>query len=308
MMSTVSIVIPAHNAERTLSSAVSSVLSQSTKVEEVIIVENGSTDNTLEIAREIERLHSTVRVTKSEPGVSVARNFGIALSNSDYVGFLDADDEYRSDAIECLKYFLDRSSVDFTKGNLQHCFSDHTRIWRPNLKVFNVSSSLEIEADYPDFVGIYCGLYRRDFLNEFDAPFPVGVHTAEDRVFVWKTLLHGARFIHVDKVVYNYDRTSESSVLKKVDGPHFDLFKAYEIIRKDNNLENANAAEFKFWLQYISMMEFTYRAPGRLSREGKRTWLKLSRAAIKPIRNSSVYRKIYQSSDANRRSFLAKIA
>lgn len=307
-MSSVSIVIPAHNAEMSLASAVSSVLAQSAKVDEIIVVENGSTDSTLEIARELARRHSTVHVAQSESGVSVARNFGIKLSNSDYVGFLDADDEYRTDAIECLKYFLDKYDVEFTKGNLQHCFSDHTRIWRPNLKAFNVSSSLEVDTDYPDFVGIYCGLYRRHFLNEFEAPFPVGVHTAEDRVFVWKTLLHGARFIHVDKVVYNYDRTSETSVLKKVDGPHFDLFKAYEMIWKDRNLMSLPAAEFKFWMQYISMMEFTYRTPGRLTREGKRTWLELSRAAIGPVKDSGIYKRIYQSSDVNRRSFLAKIA
>lgn len=306
-MSTVSIVIPAHNAEMTLLAAVSSVLDQSINIDEIIIVENGSTDSTLELAREIENSHPTVRVVQSETGVSVARNFGISVSRSDYVGFLDADDSYRRDAIESLKYFLDRYDVEFTKGNLQHCFSDHTRIWRPNLKVFNSSSSLEVNPDYPDFVGIYCGLYRRDFLNQFDAPFPVGVHTAEDRVFVWKTLLHGARFIHVDKVVYNYNRTSETSVLKKVDGPHFDLFKAFEIILNDSNLQNMPLAELKFWQQYISMMEFTYRAPGRLSREGMRRWVRHSRVAIKPVKNSPIYTKIYKSSDSNRRAFLMKI-
>lgn len=307
-MKSISVIIPAHNASRTLEATVRSALAQTRRIDEIIIVENGSSDDTLGVATALANAYPSVIQITSEPGVSLARNAGIAAAAGDYIGFLDADDTYRFDAIATLAHFLDKYNVDFVKGNLLHNFADHTRIWRPSLRTYNTPSSLELDPDYSDFVGIYCGLYRRELLRKFTTPFPEGVHTAEDRVFVWKTLLDGARFIHVDKVVYNYDRTSETSVLKKVDGPHFDLFKAYGLIASHESLGGNPAVEYKFWLQYVSMMEFSYRAPGRLSEAGKKTWLNLSRDAVRPIVKSGMFGRIRAKSNKNRRAFMNKLA
>lgn len=306
-LKSISVVVPAHNASKTLETTINSILNQTRKVDEIIIVENGSSDSTPEVARMLSEKHESVVHLQSDTGVSIARNHGIAAATSECIGFSDADDTFRPDAIETLAYFLGRYDVDFVKGNLIQKFAAYTNIWRPNLRVYNAPLSLENAPAYTDFVGTVCGLYRRDFLLQINAPFPVDVRTAEDRVFVWKTLLHGARFVHVDKVVYEYDRTSETSILGKVDGPHFDLFKAYEIISKEENLRNIPAIEFKFWHQYVSMMQFTYQAEGRLTDEGKRKWLHCSKMALSSISKSEILKKIYAMSNEDRRAFLAMV-
>lgn len=306
-MTSVSVIIPAHNAALTLENSVKSAIDQTRPPSEIIIVENGSSDHTLLIAERLAEVHPSVTVMQSETGVSNARNLGIKSATSDYIAFLDADDTYYTDALYTLGHFLDRHPVDFVKGNLVHDFSDVTRIWRPSLRAYNVPRSIEMEPDYSDFVAIYCGLYRRSFLSRFETPFPIDVHTAEDRVFVWDTLLSGSTFIHIDKVVYLYNRTSETSVLRKVDGAHFDLFKAYAEIRQRNNILESPEIEYKFWLQYVSLMEFSYFADGRLTDEGKKRWLSECRKALAPVAKGPIVKRIMDGNSKRRRSFVASL-
>lgn len=306
-MISISIVIPAHNAARTLASSVSSILSQTRPVQEIVIVENGSTDDTLEVATSLANSHENISVLKSDPGVSVARNTGIRACQSDYIGWLDADDTYTPDAMETLGYFADKLAPDFVKGNLLYDFGTTTRIWRPHLRSFNSVSNLRMAPNYPDYVGTVCGIYRRDMLSAIQDPFPVGVRTAEDRAFVWRTLLRGSTFVHVDRVVYNYDKTSETSVLKKVDGPHFDLFAAYRSIVDETDLTEYTPVNYKFWHSYLSMMHFTYARPERLSNPGRSRWIEESRKAIAPIRVSVMLRDIIKSAKPERKKFLKKV-
>lgn len=306
-MNSISVVIPAHNAGRTLEAAVASIVNQSRPVQEVIIVENGSTDDTFEIATSLASCHDVITVMRSEPGVSVARNTGIRACRSDYIGWLDADDTYTRDAMEVLSYFANKHAPDFVKGNLLYNFGATNKIWRPNLRTFNSVSNLRMEPNYPDYVGTVCAIYSRHLLSQLTDPFPVGVRTAEDRAFVWRTLLRDATFVHVDRVVYNYDKTSETSVLKKVDGPHFDLFMAYGSVIEETGLTDYTPVNYKFWHSYISMMHFTYARPERLSDQGRSRWIAESRKAIAPIRGSAMLRDIVNSANAERKQFLKKV-
>lgn len=307
-MTSISVIIPAHNAAKTIAATVDSILRQTRPVQEIVIVENGSTDNTTEVATELAKKHGLIKLIHSQPGVSLARNTGILACQGDYVAWIDADDTYTPDAMEVLGYFADKSHADFVKGNLLLDFGDTTSIWRPRIKSFNVVSTLRTEPSYPDFVGTVCALYRRDFLYRFTDPFPVGVRTAEDRAFIWKTLLQGATFIHVDRVIYNYDKTSESSVLKKVDGPHFDLFKAYGSVLSEADLTTHTPVTYKFWHSYVAMMHINYSIPKRLSDTGRRLWIEESRKAIQPIRNSVIFHEIRRTASDDRKAFVNKIA
>lgn len=87
-----SIVVPAFNAARTLSETLESLLSQTIRDYEVIIVNDGSTDNTLEIARGFTDDARVRIVTQPNRGLAGARNAGIAAARGKYIGFCDADD------------------------------------------------------------------------------------------------------------------------------------------------------------------------------------------------------------------------
>jgi len=93
-----SFIIPAHNAERTLMRCVDSILSETVCFaeygleREILIVENGSTDGTYALAKDMAEVDPAVRVCVSETGVSLARNAGLEQAEGDYIVFADADD------------------------------------------------------------------------------------------------------------------------------------------------------------------------------------------------------------------------
>ena len=104
MAQLVSILIPAYNAEKWIRDTINSALSQTWPKKEVIIVDDGSTDNTLQIARQFESKSVKV-ITQENMGACVARNKALSFAQGDYIQWLDADDLLAPDKIsQQLKY------------------------------------------------------------------------------------------------------------------------------------------------------------------------------------------------------------
>ncbi len=94
----VSVVIPAHNAGQTIRRAIDSVLGQTLPAHEIIVVDDGSTDNTADLIRSYRKRVTLIR--QKNAGVSVARNSGIEASTGEWIAFLDADDEWLPDKMQ----------------------------------------------------------------------------------------------------------------------------------------------------------------------------------------------------------------
>jgi len=114
-----SVIIPAYNSAATLTRAVESVLAQSWPADEIIVIDDGSTDDTLLVAREF---GDQVRVIhQSNAGVSVARNRGADVATGDWLAFLDADDWYYPDRLRWHAEWIARDgSLDFLTGDYEY--------------------------------------------------------------------------------------------------------------------------------------------------------------------------------------------
>jgi len=100
-MPSISVVIPVFNRPQELQRAVLSVLKQSMAVDEIIIVDDGSTDSTKKVIGALERNNPCIKsITQSNQGVSAARNQGIKLASSDWIAFLDSDDEWLAHKVD----------------------------------------------------------------------------------------------------------------------------------------------------------------------------------------------------------------
>lgn len=98
----VSVIMPAYNAEKTIEKTISSVLNQSYDKFEIIIIDDGSKDNTAEIVSAIANKDKRIRFFRNEKnvGVSATRNRGISLAKGDWIAFLDSDDMWTADKLE----------------------------------------------------------------------------------------------------------------------------------------------------------------------------------------------------------------
>ena len=108
MENSISIIIPVYNIEKYISNSIKSIINQTDKDFEVIIIDDGSTDNSIAIAQKLlKNTNINYKIIKQKnSGVSAARNTGIKHSNSNYIYFLDGDDFIDNKTIEILKKIL----------------------------------------------------------------------------------------------------------------------------------------------------------------------------------------------------------
>ena len=114
----ISFIIPAHNATAYLKRAIESIESDANacggqKKIEIIIVENGSTDDTYLLAEDMASLYSNITAVRSQKGVSAARNKGIDIAKGEWIFFLDADDFILKGSITKLLHDADRLVPDW---------------------------------------------------------------------------------------------------------------------------------------------------------------------------------------------------
>lgn len=121
-MSQVSVIIPSFNRTHTIARALDSVLAQTTPVKEIIVVDDGSTDNTLEFLAS--NYPQVTVISQENRGVSAARNVGIKTASGDWIALLDSDDEWLPDKLEVQLQVLQSQS------GMRLCHSDE--IWIRN--------------------------------------------------------------------------------------------------------------------------------------------------------------------------------
>ena len=126
MCDLVSVIIPAYNVEKYIRECVYSVLNQTYKDIEIIIVDDGSTDGTSNICDELRRESGNKIIVKhkANEGLGYARNTGMDLASGKYVYFLDSDDFIDSKCIETLYSYIERFEVDTVLGSYYKYHSD----------------------------------------------------------------------------------------------------------------------------------------------------------------------------------------
>ena len=157
----ISVVIPTYNREKTIKRSIDSVLKQTHKFLEVIIVDDHSTDNTEKIVKKItdERIRY-VKLEKNE-GANYARNKGIELAKYDLIAFQDSDDEWLEDKLKIQLKYLKQNNLDFVASSYNQYIND----------MFNsVIPIKKVEANYlekiliSNFVGTVTILIKKEIL------------------------------------------------------------------------------------------------------------------------------------------------
>jgi GT2 family glycosyltransferase len=160
----VGVVIPAFNAERFLAQALDSVLSQTHAVQDILVIDDGSTDGTYAVAT---AHHPRVRVERQgNAGIGATRNRGVELVRGDLVAFLDADDLFTPSSIGCrVEALMRRAELELVFG--------HVMRFREQLDGEPIAIDEPLPAHLPGSM-----LVRRDALERV-GPFPSETHVAE---------------------------------------------------------------------------------------------------------------------------------
>lgn len=222
----ISVIIPVYNAEKYLPGCIGSVLSQNDVASEIILIDDGSTDNSSAICDSYAAKHETIRVfhTKNH-GVSHARNIGLDNASGDYITFLDADDALTPDALKTLLRYLREVNADIAVGKkriiersgnlLEPSFPAPTECWQGSE---GLEQSLK---DHPATYSVWGKLYRSGLLE--DIRFEEGRAIHEDSFFVFLCMLKEPKIIVKDIAVIDYHVSKNSASRSAFSDKFFDI-------------------------------------------------------------------------------------
>ena len=230
MQDLVSIVIPCYNSESTVLQAIKSIEQQTYKSIEVIIVDDGSTDNTYKMILEYKKKSSMdINIIRQEHyGVSISRNVGIYNSNGKYIAFLDADDQYESEFLQVLLNALIRNKVD-----IAICQYSRKKA-KCDIKLEDISERTLKREELIDIyihkrinnISFFCGLYKKNIIVQNKIVFPPNLKYGEDTEFICKYIAccNNGAFLSIPLYWYS---NNENSVMHKIDYQRTDSVQAY---------------------------------------------------------------------------------
>ncbi len=200
----VSVVIPAFNCEKTILQAISSVLHQTVTSVEIIVVDDGSTDQTFEIVRRFASTENTIRLHQNPQnfGVAETRNIGCRNARGNYIAFLDSDDIWETDKLEKQLKALEWTKCDFSYTSYYITSENGKRLYRVPATI-SYSSLLK-----ENVIGCSTVMLRAEVMKEhvFNSSF------FHEDYALWLTLLReGYQAIGIEEALVCYRKGGRSA-------------------------------------------------------------------------------------------------
>lgn len=275
----VSIIVPVFNVENYLMECLDSILSQNFHSMEIICVEDGSTDNSLELLELYEQKYFQIKVIKHDKnrGLSAARNTGLEYATGKYVLFVDSDDILASEALNILWKEAEEKDVDIVYFNYikfsdssSYTFNTFQKVWKDYYgvctgKEFFCSAMRDGELKgeaWRQFI-------RRDFLIEHQIAFLPGI-LHEDNLFSFYTIMEAKRVCNLNKNLYYY-RQRENSIIRTMDARRAQsvfviLSEIYVYWKIHDFTEEESSCIGKLWATLYSTYKF-YQSYGDVVKE-----------------------------------------
>jgi glycosyltransferase involved in cell wall biosynthesis len=259
-----SIIMPAFNAEKTITKSIESTVKQTFDDWELIIINDGSTDSTLKIITSFQQLDSRIKLINllNNKGLSNARNEGILNAKGDFITFLDSDDLWHKDKLKIQNDFHSRnpeSKISHTDFNL--IIGDEVTIRRFRFiskLVYKHSGNLFPQLIFKNPIGILTVCLKRELLNEVGV-FDTNLWTFEDQD-LWLRVSRKSNFSYITSVLASY-RISTGGITSKTGKykraykhfikKHFETAQKYGLIE-----ESLSVYHMYFGVQYYKSKNY----------------------------------------------------
>lgn len=224
----VSVIVPVYNACGYLRPAIESIMSQTLKDIEIICVDDGSTDTSLDMIKIFQQSDDRIRIiTETNAGPGLARNNGLKRARGEYIAFLDADDFYESDMLETLYNCAKEKDLDIAISKYD-IFENKKSRFRENIaneysKIY-AGGVVTSKNEHPDFIlqstsgSAWNKLFRRSFIMEKGITFLPEIMMFEDVYFTVCALAFAERVAKVERVLVHhrvYKQQSRVRTFKK---------------------------------------------------------------------------------------------
>ena len=250
-MARCSVVVPVYNVEKYINRCIDSILSQTYRDYELILVDDGSTDSSGRIcdlyATKDSRIHS---IHKKNGGVSSARNTGIDYSTAEYITFIDSDDYVEKDYLQSMMKNIEDS--DCVISGIRFVGAVKRVDTRKLMNCYICKDSInwhfmELDRNYV-FYAIYAKIYKKKIIENYNIKFSEEYSILEDSAFVMEYLGYSEKWCVIEYVGYNYRQMEEMSLRKRF---HKEAMEAleYRYKKSENILKYLNKENLEYYYQ-----------------------------------------------------------
>ncbi|MDU2265555.1 glycosyltransferase [Clostridium celatum] len=246
----VSVIVIAYNIEKYIERCLKSILIQSLKEIEIIIVNDGSNDNTLNIINKLIINDNRVKViNQKNKGIIEARKSGIKVASGEYILFVDGDDWIELNTCEILYKVSNENNLDILIYNAFWVYQNR----KVSSSIISNKENIKVDPLKNLFLGkilpaMWGKLIRREFLNKIDINYPSNINYGEDLATVTSWFINKPKIDIIDDYLYNYYQR-DNSITNKVSNKFLDIIKAIDFIEeklKETNLYDKYKEEFEF--------------------------------------------------------------
>lgn len=196
-MKKISVIIPCYNAEKYINKCLDSVLNSTLKDIEVIVINDGSKDSTLNIIKSYKDKR-IVLIDKENAGVAMARNDGLKKATGEYITFIDSDDYIEPTAYEEMYNKAKELNLDLIACDVKMIYPNKEVIIDSKIKDNSTNKELMIDA----YAAIWNKLFKKELINGLE--FSKGINLCEDVEFLYKVYSRVKKVGSIQKPFYNY--------------------------------------------------------------------------------------------------------
>lgn len=211
-MKTIGVIVPNYNSGTYIKRCLDSLLEQEYKVNEIIVVDDCSTDESKKIVREYTEKNDNIILLENgkNMGVSYSRNRGIENAKSEYIMFCDSDDWYEKQATKRMMEKVEKDSADFVLAGYYITYKDGRKI---EVK-YNNLNKIEIDKETAiSYLPITSSskLIKKSILEEHNIKYPEGIKNCEELPVIPVAGFYAKKVVYIDECLYNYFQRENSA-------------------------------------------------------------------------------------------------
>lgn len=270
----VSIIVPVYNVEKYLDKCLNSLINQSLQNIEIIIVNDGTKDNSIKIIQKYMDIDNRiVLVNQENQGLSCARNTGLAIAKGEYIGFVDSDDYVEHSMYEKMYNIAKKYDSDLVNCNVIDVYEDciKTSLTLKNEQIFIHKVGVEnyLKKYFSNIgIAVWHKLYKKEIIDKFDLRFVSNnVIYSEDLLFNLCYILHINKVSILDESLYYYVRrensittatTSKKNMMKRCIKivELFDDYSRLQNLSLDTYISYLFNEQFYFGLSNVNQLNF----------------------------------------------------
>ena len=241
-----SIIIPVYNVEKYIDDCLKSIMNQTYKDYEVIVVNDGTKDNSMEIVKK----YNVKVIEQKNKGLSAARNTGVKVAKGDYLIFLDSDDSWNKDLLKELSKSIE-NNPDIVRFQIQETYEDSDKVKPFNEQPFENKNGVEafnIITNYHFIENAWCYAIKREYYKENKFSFKVGtIH--EDYGLTPLMIIKANKVNSIEYIGYNYLQRQgsimSSTAYEKIQKRVGDMYDHYLYLIEEINKTKLDSKVFK---------------------------------------------------------------